>query len=405
MWRRSRSREEGQGLTEFLGLVLIVATCLALGASLLPSTELPGLARNGYRDAVCKTFPVSSCDDREDVAGTSHEDDNGGDDGTTDDGNTEDGDEGDDGTTQPTEDEDDGGDDGGGFLDGVGDFFSGAGDVISDGASALWEGTKQVGGVFKGIGEGFVDTVTGLWDTITNPAETWEGIKQLFTDPVGSLGAIWDGIKDPIVDDWNNGNYGEAIGRGIFSIAEVVFGGKGLTKLGKVGKVDTDKPNTDKPDDNGNNNDDDNGNNDDDQSGDEETTACPRSWRGGSGPVRIDLYGTTKEDGDCTPQGTGSLSDEAKETYDYVDEHNGQPPSGYKKHGYENDPDKYAKPGQPKAEKLPDATDDGTAITYSTVYTNKKVPGQDTNGERLVYGSDGSVWYTTDHYENFTRVE
>lgn len=50
-------------------------------------------------------------------------------------------------------------------------------------------------------------------------------------DPVGVLGAMWDGIVQPIEDDWNNGNYGEAIGRGAASVAEVVAGAKGLSKL------------------------------------------------------------------------------------------------------------------------------------------------------------------------------
>lgn len=96
---------------------------------------------------------------------------------------------------------------------------------------------KDVAGVGKGIVEGAVDTVTGVVDAVTNPVETAEGIGQLFTNPGEAFPAMWDAIKGPIEDDWKQGNQGEAIGRGIFGVAEVIFGAKGLTKLGKAGKA------------------------------------------------------------------------------------------------------------------------------------------------------------------------
>ncbi|WP_425552676.1 ribonuclease domain-containing protein [Kribbella alba] len=35
---------------------------------------------------------------------------------------------------------------------------------------------------------------------------------------------------------------------------------------------------------------------------------------------------------------------------------------------------------------------------------NPKVKGVDRGSERLVTGSDGSAWYTTDHYQSFFPV-
>ena len=50
-------------------------------------------------------------------------------------------------------------------------------------------------------------------------------------DPGGFLSGVWRGITDPIVEDWRAGNPGEAIGRGLFGVAELLVGGKGLTRL------------------------------------------------------------------------------------------------------------------------------------------------------------------------------
>lgn len=107
---------------------------------------------------------------------------------------------------------------------------------------------KDVVGVGKGIVEGAVDTVTGVADAVTNPVETAKGIGQLFTNPGEAFPAMWDAIKRPIEEDWKQGNPGEAIGRGLFGVAEVIFGAKGLTKLGKVTKGGDAVPDAPRPD-------------------------------------------------------------------------------------------------------------------------------------------------------------
>lgn len=109
----------------------------------------------------------------------------------------------------------------------------GIGDIVH----GVTEVAKDVVGVGKGVVEGAVDTVTGLAEAVTHPVETVTGLSKLITDPKEAWPAVWHGMVDPIVDDWEHGNQGEAIGRGGWTIFETVFGAKGLTKLGKLGKV------------------------------------------------------------------------------------------------------------------------------------------------------------------------
>ncbi|MFH5208668.1 ribonuclease domain-containing protein [Antrihabitans spumae] len=46
----------------------------------------------------------------------------------------------------------------------------------------------------------------------------------------------------------------------------------------------------------------------------------------------------------------------------------------------------------------------GKAITYKEWDVNPKRRGQTRDAERIVTGSDGSAWYTGDHYKTFTRM-
>lgn len=120
----------------------------------------------------------------------------------------------------------------------------------------------QIGGFFKGIGEGAWDTVTGIvtmaWDGLRGLPITGD-IYGIF-DPEGrdevraKYGQLWDALKDdplgtgkqmlyamvePMVTDWNEGRYGEAIGRGVFE-AITTFGlpESKVGKLGIVAKID-----------------------------------------------------------------------------------------------------------------------------------------------------------------------
>lgn len=55
--------------------------------------------------------------------------------------------------------------------------------------------------------------------------------------------------------------------------------------------------------------------------------------------------------------------------------------------------------------KLPKQDKDGCSITYTEhdVYTYPPPKNQDRGINRIVYGSDGSYYYTTDHYKTFTK--
>ncbi|GAB7142087.1 hypothetical protein LRC484719_06730 [Mycobacterium riyadhense] len=53
---------------------------------------------------------------------------------------------------------------------------------------------------------------------------------------------------------------------------------------------------------------------------------------------------------------------------------------------------------------LPARDASGNPITYKEWDVNPKVPNQDRDLERIITGSDGSAWYTTDHYRTFHRI-
>ncbi|MEU4342576.1 ribonuclease domain-containing protein [Nocardia sp. NPDC023852] len=53
---------------------------------------------------------------------------------------------------------------------------------------------------------------------------------------------------------------------------------------------------------------------------------------------------------------------------------------------------------------LPASDASGKPITYQEWDVNPKQPGRSRDAERIVTGSDGSAWYTGDHYKSFTRM-
>ena len=54
--------------------------------------------------------------------------------------------------------------------------------------------------------------------------------------------------------------------------------------------------------------------------------------------------------------------------------------------------------------KLPQNTFSGEPITYREFDINNKIPGQERDKERFVIGSNGSKYYTDDHYTTFKRI-
>ncbi|MBF6077132.1 MULTISPECIES: ribonuclease domain-containing protein [Nocardia] len=53
---------------------------------------------------------------------------------------------------------------------------------------------------------------------------------------------------------------------------------------------------------------------------------------------------------------------------------------------------------------LPATDGSGKPITYQEWDVNPKQSGRSRDAERIVTGSDGSAWYTGDHYKTFTRM-
>lgn len=54
---------------------------------------------------------------------------------------------------------------------------------------------------------------------------------------------------------------------------------------------------------------------------------------------------------------------------------------------------------------LPQREKGGKAIKYREWDVKPRVQGRNRGAERLVTGSDGSAWYTSDHYKSFLPVE
>lgn len=54
---------------------------------------------------------------------------------------------------------------------------------------------------------------------------------------------------------------------------------------------------------------------------------------------------------------------------------------------------------------LPKVDDNGKKIKYQEWDVNRKIQGKNRGAERMVTGSDGRSWYTSDHYKSFTEIK
>ena len=54
--------------------------------------------------------------------------------------------------------------------------------------------------------------------------------------------------------------------------------------------------------------------------------------------------------------------------------------------------------------RLPKKTSSGKRITYTEWDVNRREAGRSRDAERIVTGSDGSAWYTADHYNTFVEI-
>lgn len=60
---------------------------------------------------------------------------------------------------------------------------------------------------------------------------------------------------------------------------------------------------------------------------------------------------------------------------------------------------------QNREKRLPKTGDDGKKLKYKEWDVHKKVKGKNRGAERLVTGSDGSAYYTKDHYKTFKQIK
>jgi guanyl-specific ribonuclease Sa len=85
------------------------------------------------------------------------------------------------------------------------------------------------------------------------------------------------------------------------------------------------------------------------------------------------------------------------EVLKFIDEHD-RPPEGYEGgrtfHNYGNNGE----------ESLPRRDAHGKAISYREWDVNPKIAGRNRGAERLITGSDGSAYYTSDHYRTFIKI-
>jgi hypothetical protein len=138
------------------------------------------------------------------------------------------------------------------LLSQVGGFFKGAGEVVGEtveGAANLVAGTAETaydtfGGVIvdpavraaEGITGQPIDRPDWLPDT-ERGIQRIEGAAKVAGTIVTHPGAVVRAITDPIAQDWSQGNYGEAVGRGFTEAASLLVGTHGADKLAKLGRI------------------------------------------------------------------------------------------------------------------------------------------------------------------------
>jgi guanyl-specific ribonuclease Sa len=100
--------------------------------------------------------------------------------------------------------------------------------------------------------------------------------------------------------------------------------------------------------------------------------------------------GVSKMDPEAVPRGVAAV-------LEYVDRNNRAP------EGYEGGRTflNLARDGE---QALPHTDAQGATIQYREWDVHRKVPGRNRGAERLVTGSDGSAYYTPNHYQTFIRI-
>ncbi len=102
--------------------------------------------------------------------------------------------------------------------------------------------------------------------------------------------------------------------------------------------------------------------------------------------------GAAKEKGDRIKLPDG-VPAKVAEVLRYIDKHKEAPPGHVGGRTFEN-----------RERRLPPKDARGRRIKYQEWDVNRKVRGKNRGPERLVTGSDGSAYYTGDHYKTFKKI-
>ena len=104
-----------------------------------------------------------------------------------------------------------------------------------------------------------------------------------------------------------------------------------------------------------------------------------------------------KGDREETQKSAAKVPEKVTKVLRYIDEHKKAP------EGFEGGRD-FHNAGANGEKGLPRRDADNKAISYHEWDVNPKVRGVNRGAERLITGSDGSAYYTEDHYRTFTKV-
>ncbi|SFN24798.1 RHS repeat-associated core domain-containing protein [Nitrosospira briensis] len=121
---------------------------------------------------------------------------------------------------------------------GVGSTAKVFAEQASDVATGVWLAGKEavVGVKDLAVGAFNVSLIGMLVDR-----EQWEEsnrkLEQVVSTIVDNPGVVWEAVKEPYVKAWEEGRPGEAIGRGLFEIVNIVAGTKGVDKVAKGSKL------------------------------------------------------------------------------------------------------------------------------------------------------------------------
>lgn len=108
----------------------------------------------------------------------------------------------------------------------------------------------------------------------------------------------------------------------------------------------------------------------------------------------IHSIATTSDEFQTLNESTDSIPDYVRNTYNFILKHGDAP------HGYYG-----GRTFQNREKRLPLKTPRGQSIHYREWDVHPRRDGIDRGAERLVTGSDGSAWFTSNHYQTFFLIE